>query len=219
MNIQELIERSLYEKLRLKLVSLGYTPDITLYANTDAGYAAYKAALLAIKNSNKGFAVEVYGTGSIVSKGQVHTPRIVMDWGGFFEGEIGNSPEIESVKVGNVFHEMRSDLSTYEGIINFILVAETTAQERFIHDTFRQVLRSKSFITYYDSTPGSFLIIQDSLVKTSTPGDGLKEWIYTFNIPDINFNEITKVAETSPTILFNIQLALELGIITDPVTF
>jgi len=49
-SLQELVELTIFHRLRLEIVSQGYLPDISTYPNTTVGYTNYKAALAAIAN-------------------------------------------------------------------------------------------------------------------------------------------------------------------------
>jgi len=211
---QEIIEKTLYERLRLKFVALGYTPDITTFADTPTGYSLYKAALTAIDTA-KGFAVELYGAGSIASKGQIRTPRIVLDFNTYVDGDFGISPgpQLTYEEDEDEFTSTVYDISTYKGVLNVILITETITQERLLQKVLLQTLPSKAFIEYYDRD-GNFLILQENALKLSTPKDHISEWVYTYVIPDIHF-EVSTVIDTHPPIreiTINQQLASELGI-------
>jgi hypothetical protein len=199
MNTQQEIERSIFEALRLKALSLGVTPDITTYPDTSVGYNAYLLALKAIEAS-KGYALEIFGNSSILAKGQVRTPRIVIDWGGYIPNDIGNSPvPVFTENIGGSFDKNIYDMSSDKGFINIILVSETVAQERMLQDILKRALPSRAFVPFVNTSYGTFLVIQESAMKTSSYNDATKEWVYSYSIPDI-FWDVSKSLGTAPKI-------------------
>lgn len=185
MNQQEVIERSVYERLRLKAVALGYTPDITTFANTPAGFELYRQAVATIAQT-KGYAIEVFGSSSIDSKGLKKVPRIILEWGGFIDGDYNLSPATEYTETVDGFSASKHDTNTYTGILNILLAYNKVAEERVLHQIVMSSLTSRSYIPYYNQS-GNFLVLQGASSNTSTPGDSIKEWVYSFEIPDIVF--------------------------------
>jgi hypothetical protein len=204
-NPQEILERSIYEALRLKAVADGLTPDITAFQNTAVGFEAYKLALKQIQTS-KGFALEIFGNSSISAKGQIRTPRIVMEWGGYTPNDIGSSPGVffEPIPTpGTGFNKMVTNVSSDIGLLDIILVSENTEQERYLQSLIRRALPSMSYIPIINQAPpytassDSFLIVQNSVIKTSSFSDSTKEWIYSFSIPDIWWDVSSVLTTTS----------------------
>lgn len=183
MFVQELIERSMYERLRLRLVAMGLTPDILEMDSM----AEYVAALEAIKAS-KGYSVELFGASSYESRGEKKHSRMVLDWVMFSVGDIGTSPGVNYAKEEDgSFSSFNSDVASYEGVMAIIVLAKSQVEARMLHQALRESLPSLAFIPYHEGN-GTFLVIQDGAVKTSSGSDMLQEWVYTYTIPDIFFN-------------------------------
>jgi len=206
-NSQQVIERAIFEALRLTAVADGYTPNITAFADTSAGYESYITALKTIEGL-KGFALEIFGSGAVLSRGQIRTPRIVIDWGGYIPNEIGSSPEIQyEPKTGGGFNEVVYDISSDIGLVNVILVSETSEQERYLQQLLRRTLPSKRYIDFLPDSnyptgygQSSFLVVQDSALKTSSSASVIREWVYSYSIPDIWWGMETKIGEASQII-------------------
>jgi len=210
MDVQELIERSIYEKIRLALVSEGLTPDIVTN-NTDT---LYNAALQAIETS-KGFSVELFGSSSVESKGERKYARVVLDWVLFTEGDIGTTPEVVYTKQEDgSFSKTVNHISSYEGLLAVAVVCNNIQEVRAINSILRENLPSKSYVPYYTGS-GNFLILQESSVKVSQTNDPLQEWVYTYLIPDIFFGlDIAKTGEVTEitSITIETELSNHLGI-------
>lgn len=72
------IEDGIYEIIRLKLVELGYLPDVTAYLpNNTANQAAYKAAIEAIKGTGKKI-IEIHNDGSYKNRQNVKENVIII---------------------------------------------------------------------------------------------------------------------------------------------
>jgi hypothetical protein len=87
MSIREIIDRTLFESLRLALVAENLLPDAantTLYPNTPQGKAAYDAALKALTVS-----CEVFSPSTIDAKSGLTSNRIIVYKKGSGKGDIG----------------------------------------------------------------------------------------------------------------------------------
>lgn len=212
MNQQEVIERSIYERLRLKAVSLGYTPDITTFANTPAGFELYKTALNTIATS-KGYALEIFGSSSIDGKGQKRVPRISIEWSGFFPGDYSLSQAV-SFEPGDDgdFTPTSQDINTYVGVVNVLLTFETTHQHRLLNQVVIEALTSRTYIPYYNDGNEGFLIEMQNSINSTSPSDKTKEWVYTFEIPDILFSVVKTGTKVPAVSEINLEIINHLGI-------
>ena len=186
-NIWEIVDRSVYEKIRLLLVAAGYLPDIantTLYPDTDIGVAAYNAAMASIKVS-KGFAVEIFGQGSSLHKYEKKVPRIVYNARRIFPGDIGGNPENQYTKPGAVFelHAVPPTSSSVQFEIS--LVYETAKQERLLNSVIQATLKSRSYIKYYNDASSSFMVENVSYRDNPDTAFGICEKILTYMAKDL----------------------------------
>jgi len=190
-NIQERVERSLYEALRKVCVAEGYTPDITntgLYGTspyTAVNEAAWEAALKTIETT-KGFAIEVFNNSQ--TKGTKLVPRIAIIPRRTLAGDIGspqhswitNNPSGEQ---GLVRRYLPLEASAYYYDIH--LITKTAQQDRILHGILRKALGVKRFIEWYDD-PGELLfVVQTSDFDLPDPTEGIKEQVYTYLLPDL----------------------------------
>lgn len=190
-NVQEVVERSIYEVIRLELVSRGYLPDITTYPNTTQGSSNYQTAKAAIANA-QGFAAEVFGHGSALSKGPKSTPRIAIIPRRVMPGDIGRS-------INGVFQVDPSNpdktikiIPPYESSnlhIDVNLASSSAAQDRILHQVIAKVLGVKGFIPRYDD-PAQFIFTrQFNFYDLPQDQDGIEEKSYSFEVPDLYLYE------------------------------
>lgn len=85
---QYLIERTLYEKLRLASVQFGYLPDITKYPRTRQGADDYTRAMNKI-TQEKGFVLTIKNNIHSTEQGEKTAPRIVVETIQCIPGEFG----------------------------------------------------------------------------------------------------------------------------------
>ena len=120
-NIQEIIERSLFEVIRLELVDKGYLPDIAdtgTYPDNSTGWAQWEADLAAIIIS-MGFAIEIFSGGSSESRGVQKIPRIVIDSGNFLPGALGGDPRRFFSDQGADYQALVTPPQTVDFYLNF----------------------------------------------------------------------------------------------------
>lgn len=87
MTVREIIDRTLFESLRLALVAEGLLPDAantTLYPNNPQGKAAYEAAVKALP-----FSCELFSPSNVDAKSGVTSNRIIITKKGSGKGDIG----------------------------------------------------------------------------------------------------------------------------------
>lgn len=85
---QYLIERTLFEKLRLASVKFGYLPDITKYPRSEQGAAEYTRAMDKIAKE-KGFVLTIKSNIHSTEQGEKTAPRIVVETIQCIPGEFG----------------------------------------------------------------------------------------------------------------------------------
>lgn len=218
--IQETVERSFFEALRLNLVADGYTPDITnttLFPDTPAGYDAYEAALGTIAAGVKGFSVEVFGSANPQSRGTKKLPRITCQTSAFLPGSVGYdssnqiqwNPEIDKFEIYNY------DGRSYDLMIDCTVSTESQHQLRILMDIVHRSIPSMGYLKYYNSEE-LFNTELSAFQKYIKPGDGVLEYTYRYEVPDIQWvDPIKKVGTTiSPIkeITLNLQIMDRLGI-------
>lgn len=186
--LQEDLERSLFETIRLELVDKGYLPDITdtvRYTQDSSGWANWKTDLETIKN-DKGFFIEIYGTGTGESKGIKSTPRIVIESDNFLPGALGG----DSTK-SFVWNETNNNYDTYitppqsvDFYINFRLVSNSIKQLRILNSLLAITVPRRAYIKYYNDSSKSFFIRYLNYYEEDQEEAGILEHVYAYEIPD-----------------------------------
>lgn len=199
-DIWEIVDRSVFEKIRLLLVEHGLTPDVTLYPNTPAGVDAYRAELAVIK-STKGFAIELFGSGSSQKKYEKKTPRIVFIPRRIYAGDLGGNPEYIYTFNGTKFDaEVRPpQTSVYQFEIS--LVSDEIRQERAMNAIIGLALSKRAYVPFYTNvTTGDneeFFAIQTTFRDVPDTEFGIMEKIYTYEARDLWDRENTFIPDAA----------------------
>ena len=132
-DIQEIIERSLFERLRQEIVDKGYLPDISIYPDNQAGYDSYLSDKEVIISS-KGFAIDIFNSGTNFSKGIKQIPRIIIKTGNFLPGDIGGDPKkFFELQVDDTYIAKVTPPQTSDFYLNIHLVTNSTQQDRVLN--------------------------------------------------------------------------------------
>lgn len=150
-HIQEIVERSVYHTIRSLCVEWGYTPDISDFDQTPAGYSAYQAGLKQIYEE-KGLTIEVFASGPATEKELKKVPRIAIDTQGFNNGDIGGEFALQ--------YELAEDQSyvKYKGFdltsdlyINIWLISRTIQESRILNAIIAHSLPRRGYIPVYNN--------------------------------------------------------------------
>lgn len=198
-NVQERIERSILEAIRLTLVAHGYLPDITTFANTAIGEASRKAALADIQ----GGGIEVFGHGSSLSKGIEAVPRIVLITRRIMPGDIGKSVQntyrVDPLDPDNVV-QFEPPYESSNLHIDIEVVSNKAAHDRILHAILAESIGgTMGFIKVYDSNNERFFIRQFNFYDLPDTENGIEKKVYSYDIPDIYLTE-TMVSANVPLI-------------------
>lgn len=196
---QQHIERSVYEQLRLGVVSAGYTPDITLYENTPQGWTDYNGELKSIQE-DLGFSIEIFNQSNPKDKGIKKVPRLVLTYDIINPGDWGNEPGLQRIPDNGSFKLVSNDLLSSVLTFSCHVIAETTSQLRKLSFLVDRYLPNLSFVNYYFDQTDSFLVEQVSASDITEIYAGVMEKIYTFEVPDIILNDSIDTGDTVPPI-------------------
>lgn len=193
--LQERLERSIFEAIRLVLVAEGYTPDITnnvAYPKigsqfTQAAQTAWTAALEAI-NDTKGFSIELYGASSPDAKGTRKTPRIVIVPDRIMPSELG--APLDGVLLDNPLDpdtKIRQALPYRASILSFDihLVYQKAAELRVMQAILGKTIGTVKFIPWYDDNTDTFFVEQFNYYDEPDPLEGTDEKVYSYQAPDL----------------------------------
>jgi len=195
--IQEIIERSIYEAIRLEVVSQGYLPDIAaeeldgdppvlvpVYPNNQTGWDRWKEDVETIKNSSKGFVIEVFSGGTNQSRGVKKAPRIIMDPGNFLPGALGGDPLRFFSDQGDHYKALVTPPQTVDFYQNICLVCDSIAQQRIINAIMALAVPRRGYLKFYNDPTKSFFINFLNFYQQSSPTEGFIEFVYAYGIPD-----------------------------------
>jgi hypothetical protein len=184
---QELIERSLFEAIRKKIVALGYLPDISSYANTQQGYTDYRAAISTVQ-SVQGFAAEVFNHGSSQSKQLKRVPRIAIVTRRVFPGDIGgvvdSQYENDPLNPNNIM-KVRPDNQTADLQIDIHLVSNTARQDRFLNEVLGAVIGRRRYVPLYTDPTQLFFVHQYNYYDLPDTMEGIMEKVLSYEVKDL----------------------------------
>ena len=229
-NIQEIIERSIFEKIRLLLVDQGYLPDIAaidefdnpIYPDTEEGWTQWETD---IKNivTTKGFAIELFNGGTSDARGVKKVPRIVMDPGNFLPGALGGDPRKFFKDQGTHFEALVTPPQTVDFYLNMCLVSNNIVQNRILNSVLGLALSRRGYVNWYNDSTKTFFIRYLNFYDNTTTRDNVIEHVYAYEIPDAwdredlqVYAEVAKIEEI--TLETNVQKYMDgtWGYNTDP---
>lgn len=185
--IQEIIERSLFETIRLELVDKGYLPNIVdtvTYPDNEIGWAQWEADIKTIADGVKGFAIELFSGGSSEAKGVKKIPRIVIDSGNFLPGALGGDPRRVFEDQGTDYKGLKTPPQTVDFYINFHLVSDSIAQTRILNAIMALAIPRRGYITWYNDATKSFFARYLNYYDQGDESKGITEHVYAYEIPD-----------------------------------
>jgi hypothetical protein len=200
-NIQQDIERSIFEIIRLKLVEEGYLANIKSYTQNQNGANAYKAANNAIA-STKGFYIEIFGAGSQQAKGEKTVPRIIIQPQRALPGDIGQ-PITSIEKGGNSYTQFKHPFTTSNYQIDIKAVWNTVVQYRIINAILAETVSTRNYIPFYNAavpTDNFFMENLNTGYDASDSEQGTTESVYMFQITDINLRNPQTIKSNGPLI-------------------
>ena len=231
--IQELIERSLFEILRLEIVDKGYLPDIAAtdgelipgpyYTDDQVGWDLWEADIKAIADGAKGFAIELFGVGNNESKGVKKTPRIVLESGSFLPGALGGDPRRFFEDQGTDYQALVTPPQTTDFYVNFCLVSNSAAQTRVLNAILALAIPRRGYLPWYSDANKSFFARYLNYYDRTNTDEGIIERVYAYEIPDAwdhedieVYTSVAKMAEI--TLNTNVQKYMDgsWGYDTDP---
>lgn len=217
-NIQERIERTLFESIRGILIQEGYLPDIgdtVRYPEPfdEVAQTNWQTDLKTIANT-KGFAIELFGASSQKSKSTKKTPRIVIMSRRSMPGDLG-------APIEGIIIQHPQDLQAYARYplpvqsthfqFDIHLISETIAQDRILNAVLAKSLGVKKYIPYYDDPTDRILLLQYNYFDVSDTTDAITEKVYSYEIPDIyeTAEELISIAKMRQITVDNIILRSE----------
>lgn len=188
-NIQERVENTVIEHLRLELVAQGYIPDIQDYLpQSQANINAYKAEEAAIITT-KGFSIGLFNHSSSDKKYSKSVPRIVLMPRKFNQGDVGNSPYPAFVENEDGLYDGYFQAPTSSDYwFDLMLATNSAAQDRILHSIIRAVFAKRKYIDllYGTENPVPKVLIEH-LDEAYAPDDveGVINRLHSYRIIDL----------------------------------
>tara|TARA_R110002020_G_scaffold54690_5_gene152279 strand:- start:5881 stop:6576 length:696 start_codon:yes stop_codon:yes gene_type:complete len=183
--VQEVIERSLFERLRTECVDKGYLPDITTFPETPTGNTDYIAAIKTISDSAKGFAIEPFQNSSSQAKGMKRVPRIVINPQPFMEGALGGDSSRVYQLNGTTYDAKVLPPQTSEYYFNVHLVSSSATQMRILNAIMSLSIPVRGYIPFYNNSNFNFFVRKLSGYNAPQTDEGIQETVYRFQVPDV----------------------------------
>ncbi len=200
-DIWEIVDRSIFEKIRLLLVEHGYLPDITQYPDTDTGVQGYNNRMAQIV-ADKGFAIELFGAASSQKRYSKKCPRIVYTPRRIFAGDLGGGPDVIYESKGQTYDGKTRPPQTSELQFDISLVSNEIRQERVMNSIIGLALSKRAYVPFYTNvTTGDteeFFVTQMSYRDVPDTKYGIIEKIYTYKALDLWDREFTEVGGVAP---------------------
>lgn len=196
---QYLIERTLYESLRLVAVKYGYLPDITKYPRTHDGARNYSDKLDEIAKK-KGFVLAIKNNIHSTEQGEKTSPRIVIETVQCIPGEFGQWGITQyKINKDGKYDKFGLPPQPVSYIIQIHLVSNTLEQARIMNAILARAIPRRGYhkikpeiyqdipgienIPVEDIGPTFFCELQTSRVYPD-PENNIKEDVHQYIIPD-----------------------------------
>jgi hypothetical protein len=189
--IQEFVERSFNEAIRVVLVQEGYLVDETLLVGNPNAEAIYKAGMEAIANT-KGFCVELYGAASNQARGELRVPRIVLESERMGIGVLGSNPSGQVVVnplSPQTFQKVKTTSRNSQINIAAHLVSKDIRQDRVLNAVIIKALGLNGYLPLYGNPGEVFFINQLNFYDIPEFDQGLIEKVYEYEAPDLFIEE------------------------------
>jgi len=188
-NVEEVLERSLFQRLLDECIAKGYSPNVqnaTLYPNSAVGFTALEAAYNTIVAS-KGYSIEVFNFAKGDARVRKKVPRIVIQTQSVMEGSLGgDSSRIYTLdNVTNKYYAETLPPQTSDFIVDIHLIAETAIQMRVLNALLALAIPRRGFIPFYNDSAHKFFTLYLSYLEIQDKEVGLIEKVYRYKIPDL----------------------------------
>lgn len=207
-NIQQRVERSIFEVLRKTLLLEGYIPDIsnaTRYpisggSLTPTAQSNWDVDLKTIEATN-GWAVEIFGSAASDSRGLKRVPRIVIVSKRIIPGEVGLGPGFtynpDPLNPGS-FLKTLNPFEAANMHFDIHLVSMTSSQSRFLNAILSKALSLKKYIPFVDNPNERFFIKHYNYYDLPDPKDGIEENVYSYEVQDLYQFDDSTVIQVKP---------------------
>jgi hypothetical protein len=213
-----IIDRTIFELLRLGVVERGKLPDwrAMVGATIQDRQTAYEAAKDAFRANTQ--LIEVFSIGSAVARGEKTTNRITIARKGQSIGTLGATGLYGFEKAsGTTFNKYAFPDSTFHLDYEIRIICTDTEFERIMQDCIVTQLGTRRFLTSVDDlwnfTLQPFETVFTGSVNVSTPD--YIEWIFNYKVMDVFISQHDLIAHPLPR-LSTISFDTYISTIDDP---
>ena len=219
-NIQQRVERSLFETIRKVLVAQSVLPDIAnavrypiigenLTVTAQTNWNTDMAATIA----SNGWACEVFGASSAFAKGLKRVPRIVIVPKRIIPGEIGLPPgnlyTPDNITTPTTYSSSPYPPESSNFHYDIHLVSSSQAQSRFLNMVLTTVFSMKKYIPFFDVPTDRFFIKLYNFYDVSDTNDGIEENVYSYEVQDLYLFDINNsFVSVKPILEIDTQLII-----------
>lgn len=192
-NIEEVIQKSIYDQLYFILLREGYIPERKEFGS-DPVNDKYRGRAAEIARTKK-FAVALYGHGSPHDRDKLSVPRIVITGMGFLPGSVGRDfgDNFEYQENGRYLKTTQATPSSHYRV-KIELVSNATSQDRLIESVRMAALPSLSFIPCFNKPEEKLLIEYAFTSHRPNTEYGLLQKEYTYEVKDVYETEAVELA-------------------------
>lgn len=195
---QYLIERVLFEKLRLTSVKYGYMPDILKYPRTEDGARAYSEKMARIAKE-KGFVIAIKNNIHSTELGEKTVPRMVVETVQCIPGEFGQWGRTQyQMGSDGMYKKYKLPPQPVNYTMQIHLVSNSLEQQRVMNAILARAIPRRGYhqvtADIYEDIPGAAEVIGEAgptffceLTVSRVypdPANNLKEDVFQYNIPD-----------------------------------
>lgn len=205
-NLQQRVERTLFELLRQRIVVEGYLPDIT----NAIRYPTIVGQFTELAQSNwdndikdlvtaKNWVIEIFGTSSANSKSLKKAPRIVIVPKRIMPGDIGMGPGFSYLQLGTTDQFSKTPFPDESADMQFDIHLITCSQEqsRFCNALLAVVFGQKRYQQFFDNPNERFFMHHYNYYDVSDTNDGIEENVYSYEIKDLFLFDTSSITVTA----------------------
>jgi hypothetical protein len=208
------LDYTLFKLLADALVDLGYYPDYkdtTLYPDTPDGQLYWNDAIRTIVGT-KGFAIEIFGTGTNQSRYVKKVPRIVINSGPYTPGNVGSNPDlfyednfITLTKEAKILPPQTSDYR-----FDIAISSNSSKEERVMEALIAQLLPARKYVPFYNDPQVVFLVLRTGDRQFADLNQGILDKVFSYHAVDL-FETLPEIISTTTPVLEEVTVDVKIN--------
>lgn len=216
-NVEEMVEKSIYEAIRKALVTFEYLPDITVYSQDKSGREDFEKAIQTLndRGSPKDFSIDLKGFSGTKAKGEIAVPRISLTTLRPLPGDIGRPIRYKEKTLDGQYQEFLTSHTSFNLQIQIKITWQLQRHLRAAVACIAYALGTRGYIPFYNTlennqiTPQTqFFYIEDLNVGYDARDSdiGNTETIYVYEVRDLNLVDDKSLTVNKPITDININI-------------